>query len=114
MPFYWTLGQVPELGGLSPAERRRVHRACYWQHAFRSPRCILALVVCGLCPVVGGAAGGRLLHFLFDTPLSFWYGILGAAIGGGIGGAIFGQTVTSYLRPFYAAYVKSELRRVDA
>ena len=110
MTFYWSLKQVPEMIGLSREERRRVHRACYRQHTFKSPRCIVALVVCGLCGGVGAAAGG-LSHFVLGVPPSIWQPALGAAIGGGVGGFIFSQTVTSYLRPFYADYIKRELRR---
>src|SRR5437899_9739011 len=71
MTFYWSLKQVPEMIGLSREERRRVHRACYRQHTFKSPRCIVALVVCGLCGGVGAAAGG-LSHFVLGVPPSIW------------------------------------------
>jgi hypothetical protein len=40
--------------------------------------------------------------------------VIGAAVGGGIGGFIYGQVVTDYLRPFYADYIRTELRRVVA
>src|SRR5438128_1113164 len=100
MRFYWSLKQVPELAELSPAERRRVHRACYSRYPFKSPRCIIALVACGLCGAAGTGAGG-LIHFALGIPLSIWQPLVGAGIGGAIGGFIFGQTVTSYLRPYY-------------
>lgn len=110
MRFYWTLKHVPEMSGLSREDRLRVHRACYRKHVLKSPHCIVALVVCGLCGGPGAAAGG-LSHFVLSVPPSIWQPALGAAIGGGIGGVIFGQTFTSYLRPIYADYIKRELRR---
>jgi hypothetical protein len=73
---------------------------------------MFALVLCGLC-AAARAGGGILLLGLFDVPLSFWHPAIGAAIGGGVGGALFGHIVSSYLRPFYAAYIKAELRRLD-
>ncbi len=109
MKFYWLLKQVPELHGLSPAERRRVHGACLCE-TFKSLRCTFALFVCGLC----GGAGffvGYLPYLVFGAPLSTWLPTLGAFIGGGIGCFIFDHTMLSYLRPFYAEYIKRELRR---
>ena len=109
MTFYWSLKQVPEMSGLTRQERGRVHRACYGR-AFRSRRCIIALVACGLCAGLGSALGGSLHRFFGFSP-SIWYQLIGAGVGGGIGGAIYGQVVTDYLRPFYADYIKTELRR---
>ena len=110
MTFYWSLKSVPELSGLSAPERRRVHRACYSRHAFRSARCLIALGICGLCGGAGAAAGS-FVHLLFGVPFSIWHVAIGGGIGGGLGGFYFGHTVTSYLRPFYADYIKTELRR---
>jgi len=110
MSIYWTLKQVPEMRGLSQAQRGRVHRACY-PSAFRSGRCLLALAACGACGGGGSLLGGT-IHLLLGTTLSIWHVIVGCGLGGGIGGFIFSQTVTSYLRPFYADYInrnRSEL-----
>jgi hypothetical protein len=110
MKIYWTFKDVPEFSGLSRPERRRVHLACYGQ-AFRSRRCLVALAICGLCAGLGSALGGS-LHWIFGFPPSIWYLIIGGGFGGGIGGFIYGQVVTDYLRPFYADYIKTELRHV--
>lgn len=109
MKFYWSLKQVPELSGLSCAERGKVHRACYVRHALKSRRCLLALAACGLCAGAGSAMGS-LSHVVFGTPFALWQPVVGGAVGGGVGGLIFGQIVTDYLRPFYADYIRNELR----
>jgi hypothetical protein len=110
MTFYWTLKSVPELSGLSPRERQQVHHVCYSRHVFRSARCLIALCLCGLCGGAGVAVGS-FAHLLFGVQFSIWHVAIGGGIGGGLGGFYFGQTVTSYLRPFYAAYINKELRR---
>ena len=109
MKIYWSCKDVPELAGLSGPERRRVHWACYGQ-AFKSRRCMLALLVCGLCGGLGIAVGGS-FHWLFGFPPSIWLQLICGGIGGGIGGFIYSQVVTDYLRPFYADYIRTELRR---
>src|SRR4051812_50088096 len=100
MTFYWSLKQVPELTGLSRAERRRVHRACYRQHTFKSPRCIFALVLCGLCGGGGGAIGG-LVHFMVGGSFFLWPPALGSALGGGGGGFIFRSNGPELPGPFF-------------
>lgn len=113
MAFYLSLKQVPELQGLSPSERKKVHRACYFEYALASGRCWMGFGLCGLCAGLGGYLG-RLMHFPLGLTYSMWQGALGAAAGGAIGGVISGHIVMDYLRPFYAAYIKNELRpRVD-
>ena len=110
MKTYWSFKDVPELAELSRPEQRCVHRACYWR-AFRSPRCMAALVICGLCAGIGSGLGGS-LHWLLGFQPIIWYQAIGGAVGGGIGGFIYSQVVTDYLRPFYADYIKTELRHV--
>jgi hypothetical protein len=109
MKIYWTAKSVPELADLSPSDRGRVHRACYGQ-ALKSRRCKVALLISGLCAGLGGIVGNS-LHWLFGFPPSIWHMAVGGVIGGGIGGFVYGQVVTDYLRPFYADYIKTELRR---
>jgi len=113
MKIYWTLKDVPELSGLSQPERRRVHRACYWK-AFRRGRCLTALLFCGLCGGLGCSLGWC-LHWFLGYPTLIWVTLglqgIGGGIGGGLGGLIFGQVLIDYLRPFYAKYIKTELRQ---
>ena len=94
MKIYWSYKDVPELAGLSPSERRRVRRACNWR-AFRSVRCLTAFLICILCGGIGYALGRS------------W----GGGIGVGIGAFIYIQVAIAYVRPFYADYIKTELRR---
>lgn len=108
MTIYWSTNQVPELNGLTREERGRVHGACYGQ-AFRSLRCMIALLICGLCGGLGTALGGS-LHWLFGFPPSIWHLFIGGVVGGGIGGFIYGQVLIDYLRPLYAEYIRTELR----
>ena len=110
MKIYWSFKDVPELSPLSPPERRVVHRACYGR-AFKSRRCLAALLVCGLCSGLGSAAGSS-VHLLFGLPFSIWHMVICGGIGGGSGGFIFGHVATEYLRPFYADYIRTELRRI--
>jgi len=112
MKIYWTLKDVPELADLSRSERGRVHRACYGQ-AFKNRRCQVALLICGLCAGLGSVVSGS-LHWDFGFPPSIWNMAVGGGIGGGIGGFIYGRVVTDYLRPFYADYIRTELRRAVA
>ena len=112
MKIYWSLKQVPELSGLTPGERLRVHRACY-KNAFRDRRCkaalLVSLTICGLCGGAGAALGSSLDEML-GVPRSLWYVAICAGVGGGIGGFIHGQVVTNCLRPLYADYIRTELQ----
>ena len=115
MKIYWSFKDVPELADLPLPERRRVNRACHGQ-AFKSLRCLIAMGVCVLCCWLSILLCIGLL-WLFDCSPAIYLavgGVIGSAIGGGIGGFIYGQVVTDYLRPFYADYVETELRRVVA
>jgi len=71
---------------------------------------MIALIVCGLCAGLGSALGGS-LHWLLGFSPPIWYQFIGAGVGGGIGGLIYGQVVTNYLRPYYADYIRAELRQ---
>ena len=110
MQIYWSLKRVPELSELSPAERKQVHRACYSQAFVGSGRFFAALVACGLCAAVGSVVGHS-IHSVFGVPFSIWHAAVGAGIGGGVGGWLFSEVSMHCLRPFYADYIKRELRR---
>lgn len=110
MQIYWTLNRVPELAGLSRAERCRVHRVCYSQKFVASGRFFAAMVACGLCAGAGSVLG-HYLPSVFGMSYSIWHGAIGAGIGGGFGGWVFTEASMHYLRPFYADYIKRELRK---
>lgn len=115
MKIYWSLKNVPELAGLSLPERLRVNCACRGQ-AFKSRRCLAALGVCVLCCWLGMLVCIGLLWLFGCSPPVYLAvgGVIGGAMGGGLGGLIYGQVVTGYLRPFYADYIKTELRQIVA
>jgi hypothetical protein len=67
--------------------------------------------MCFCCGFGGTVINGGLRRlFGFPLPHSPWH-IVVAALAGGIGGFIYVQVITDYLRPFYADYIKRELRR---
>jgi len=89
MEIYWTLKSVPELRDTSRRERAR-----RWQRAYhKSFRHITTWVGLLLCACSGGIGAyyGQLLGS----------GMLGAMLGGGIGGFIFCQVSIAVARKHY-------------
>jgi hypothetical protein len=82
----WTLKSIPELSDLSPAERNQ-----FWarisRNSFRHWQTWLGLLGCGLIAAAGEVLGRQLGH-----------PYIGAAIGGGIGGFIYSQSVVYVAR----------------
>ena len=87
MNIYWTQKSVPELSDLTKPERKKAWRYAYGK-CFRHWQTYAGLTICGGC--------GGLGSFLWDLP--------GAAIGGGIGGFIYGQIATAVGRAHLAAW----------
>ncbi|MBB3059570.1 hypothetical protein [Microbulbifer rhizosphaerae] len=89
MKIYWTLKSIPEFSALSIQERgarwRKVYTKC-----FRHWQTWLGLATCGFCVILGGHIGGVV-----------GMGLLGAALGGGIGGLIFSQAFIIVARRYY-------------
>ncbi len=89
MPIYWTLKSIPELSQLSSAERgqawRRVNRK-----TFRHWQTWVGLVACGALAGLGSHFGG-----------TFGHPLIGAAIGGALGGFIFSQASIHVARLHY-------------
>jgi hypothetical protein len=89
MPIYWTLKSVPELSTLPRQERVRA-----WQRAslktLRHWQTWLGLIACGACAWLGSYVGA-----------SFGHPIVGAALGGGIGGFISSQASIHVARLHY-------------
>ena len=96
--FYWARKSKPELKGLDSNGRKLawsyVYRRCYrhWQT-------YVGLVLCGIISAVPSYLAFRdFLH---------------AAIGGGIGGLIFGQIVSHLSRPYLAQWKDEVLNWCD-
>ncbi|HYA59401.1 MAG TPA: hypothetical protein VED85_03490 [Burkholderiaceae bacterium] len=89
MTIFWTLKDIPELANLSARDRRRMWRRAYrriWTHW----QAWAGLLVLALCAGVGKRLGA-----FFD------HQIVGAMIGGGIGGFVFGQVSVYVARLHY-------------
>ena len=114
MPMYWTAKDVPELGELTPAERRRVHRACYQRHAFGRARWFLASAIMIACVFACAGLFSLAGHFFLGVHFTDWPFLVGLGLGGLIGGLAKAQMLASYLRPFYAQYIQDELRASKA
>ncbi len=110
MPIYWTNKQIPELAELTPSERREVRRVCYVRHGLASRQWSLGIPIYCVCVAVPAALWWR-FHDLFGFPLSGWPSTVAITLGVCVGTFVRMQMLTSYLRPFYADYVKTELRR---
>jgi hypothetical protein len=87
--IYWTLKSIPELSQLSSKERRLTWRQAY-PRTYRHWQTWVGLAACGACAYFGCRLG-----FVFGHP------VLGAAIGGGIGGFIFSQASIYVARMHY-------------
>jgi hypothetical protein len=91
MTIFWTLKSIPELANL-PASDRRV----YWRRAYRRTwrhwQTWAGLFACAICAGVGGGLGAFSAH-----------PIVGAIIGGGVGGFVFGQATVLVARSHYKA-----------
>ncbi|HNR99956.1 MAG TPA: hypothetical protein PKX48_13315 [Planctomycetota bacterium] len=95
MHIYWSLKQLPELAGLSRSERNRRWRAACWR-SFRHWQIWVALAIAGLCSGAGTRVGAVLGR-------SFAFSLLGAGIGGAIGGFVFLQIATPVIRRYLRA-----------
>jgi hypothetical protein len=110
MLIYWTRSSIPELAALPKSERGRAWRACYFK-AFRHWQTWFGLLVCGICAAAGHVIGGefvtepaksssfRSVEYFADPKL------IGAAIGGGIGGFIYSQIAVHQVRPYLRLYL---------
>jgi hypothetical protein len=82
MKIYWTTPLLSELEALPEKEREKILRECRTQSfSFRDKQAWLGVLACGLCAGLGSYIGRNV----------FGYHMIGAAVGGGIGGFIFGQ-----------------------
>lgn len=93
MKIYWTLKSIPELRDASRSERRRRWRRVN-RKAFNHITTWAALILCALCGGFG-AYYGQIAGS----------GVLGAALGGGIGGFMFSQVSIAVVRKHYRPFL---------
>lgn len=102
MKIYWTLKQIPELSSLSFQERGKRWGKAY-KKSFRHWENWLGVICCGLCGAVGAWVGDVLNIRL-----------LGAGIGGAVGGLVFSQVILSVvLRHYRDILLGYQLGKVD-
>jgi len=89
MAFFWTLKSIPELADL-PARDRRVHWRRAYIRSLRHWQTWLGCLASGMCAVAGAQLGTFASH-----------PIIGATIGGGVGGFVFWQTTVRVARSHY-------------
>ncbi len=110
MSIYWSLKSVPELARLTRKQRRRVHEQCLRRHFWGAPatrRSVLAYLImvatvvsCGVLTISMASA--------FGWPNTWAVGVA-AFFGANVGSYIFSRIAIPVLRPFYQAFVESEL-----
>ena len=83
MQIYWTKKSIQELSQLPPGEQNRLWRQCY-KEAMHERQSKIGLIVVGLLAGIG----------------AMLFGPIGAGIGGGTGGFIFGQIISNKIRPY--------------
>ncbi|MEE3716718.1 hypothetical protein V2H45_08170 [Tumidithrix elongata RA019] len=99
MQFYWSIEQIPELAGLTPAQKKQAWQFCYKKYVFTHWQSWVSLFALGLLVSVGTK--------LFNLGNSVTSSAIGGAIGGGLGGAIFGVTTINVLRPHLIDYANT-------
>ena len=113
MNIYWSLGNVPELAPLSPADRRRVHEACLRRYLWRAPatrRSLCAyLMLMILCPTAFVVLTVWLVKAFGGTTPNGLVGLTAVA-GGMLGHFVFSRIAVAHLRQFYSDYIQKELK----
>ena len=89
MAIFWTLKSIPELANLS-ARDRRVHWRRAYRRTWRHWQTWAGLFACAICAGLGAGFGTLGDH-----------SVIGAMIGGGVGGFVFGQATVHVARLHY-------------
>lgn len=89
MTIFWTLKSIPELANLSARDRRACWRRAY-RRTWRHWQTWAGLLACAICAGLGALLGA----FANQS-------VVGAMIGGGIGGFVFGQATVHVARLHY-------------
>lgn len=98
MQFYWSTNQIPELQGLSPEQTKQAWLFCYKRYTFKHWQSWASLVFLGILVAVS----------------SRFFGVIGAAIAGGLGGGLFAVTVSNVLRPHLHDYVNTHFKNTSS
>ncbi len=108
MKIYWHWSDVPELAGLSRAQRRQVVRNCFFQTGFGLWQFWLGQSAIFLCSVVGTTVGFA-LEDVFDFPVSVTVacGLAGVLIGCTVYGWIYYAIIVEELRPCFRDYLQT-------
>jgi hypothetical protein len=98
MAIYWTSSSIPELAGLSPAQRRRAMRAVFWK-AHAHWQVWLSLVPMIVLIIVGSNLGRETIGLEW----------VGSAIGAGVGSLFYSAVQQRFAR----LYLPAEVRRLQ-
>src|SRR5512145_582842 len=113
MKLYWTLASIDELSGLSLVEAKKAWRVCY-PKSFTHWQTWVGLLVLGVPAGIGAISGYYVSNWLgMRYPL---FGLIGASMGGGIGGFCFLQILVQQMRPYLRAYVDryAQARQIES
>ncbi len=86
--MYWSVYQLPEVAGLSKPEINMVWREARWS-ILKDPKCWACTIPWGIFAGIGSL-----------------FGVIGAAIGGGIAGFFCGVMVLNIARPHLADVIR--------
>ncbi|MFL9870731.1 hypothetical protein [Paraburkholderia megapolitana] len=90
MAIYWTLKSIPELSQLTAKERRLAWRRTYLS-TFHHWQTWMGMAGCAACAALGSYLG-----------ILWGHSLLGAAVGGGVGGFVFSQASIYVARLHYS------------
>jgi hypothetical protein len=90
MAIYWNLKSIPEFSQMSSSEIKLKWKNIKFK-IFRHWQTWFGLVGCGICAGLGS----------YFAALWWGSGLIGAAIGGGLGGFLYSQTVIYVVRHYY-------------
>ncbi len=106
MNFYLSDSSVPELAGLTAAQRGFVRRGALAQLRKAAPS---ARLLCALPAGIGAGLGFALGLFLADLVATYFWslviGVVCAAVGAGLGAVVAGHCLTKRLRPHFARFI---------
>jgi len=109
MKIYWGWKDVPELGGLSRSQRRKIVRDCLFKHGFGFWQFWIGLAAVPILSFLGAMAGVILESgFGFSTAVYYACGLLGCLIGCLIYGWVYYTVVFEKLRPHFREYLQSK------
>ena len=113
MKFYSGIKNVPELQGLSRAERRKVLRDCFFKHGFRLWQFWVGQLAIVVLAIMGDVVGVVLQYgYGFSDLVCFACGLVGVVMGCLIYSWIYYTVVIERLRPHFRDYLVAHGRPV--